>query len=268
MLRFSAHLGTLFAERPLAERFRAASGAGFQAVEMASPFGLGIAPLQQLLQDNGLRLVLVHLPAGDLRGDGDGLAGVPGREAAFRMAAEAVARYVEVLGVPAVNVRAGRRPQGVPRAACEETLLRNLEFATALYRDAGAVTLLESVNRLDQPRSLVSSMDDLRGYCAAVPRLKMLFNCYHLHRMSATMLEDLAASLPQVGHVQFADHPGRQEPGTGRINYAAVFALLRASAYQGWCGADYQPSRATEETLDWRQLAARPGERRALRATL
>lgn len=266
MLRFSANLCTLFTERPPAERFRAASSAGFHAVELQCPYGVGVAPRGQLLQDNGLRLVLLNLPTGDLLEGGDGLAGVPGREAAFRAAVQLTVRYVEALGVPAVNVRAGRKPQGVARAEAEATLALNLEYATATFRDAGAATLLEAVNLFDQSRSLVSSLNDMRRLCAAVPRLKRLFNCYHMDRMSSTMLDDLEASLDQVGHVQFADHPGRQEPGTGRIDYGSVFSLLRESAYQGWCGADYQPSRPTEDTLDWWRRPPRARERQPLRA--
>lgn len=253
MLRFSANLCSLFTERPLAERFRAACAAGFQGVELQCSFELGVAPLGQLLQNNGLRLMLISLPAAEGPLGCEGIAGIPGREAAFRAAVQAAARYVEALGIPAINVRAGRKPQGVLREACDTTLIQNLEYATSIFRDVGATTLLEAVNGIDHPRSLVSSADDMRRLCEAVPRLKMLFNCYHMHRMSPKLLEDLEACLPHVGHVQFADNPGRQEPGTGRIDYEAVFSLLRESTYQGWCGADYQPSRATEETLGWRQ---------------
>lgn len=265
MLRFSANLSTLFAERPLAERFRAACNAGFQAVELQSPFALGVAPLEQLLRDNGLRLALINLPTGDFRQGGDGLAGVPGREATFRAAVQAVARYVEALGVPAVSVQAGRKPQGVRRADCEDVLLANLEFASQCFRNAGAVTLVEAVNIFDHSRSLVSTLEDMQRLCSALPRLRLLYNCYHMHRMSTAMLDDLEACLSRVGHIQFADNPGRQEPGTGRIDYEAVFALLRESSYQGWCGADYQPSRVTEDTLAWWPRAARGREKGALR---
>lgn len=266
MLRFSANLCTLWTERPLEARFRAASAAGFQAVELQYPYALRVSPLAQLLRDNGLRLVLINAPAGDLLKGGNGLAGVPGKESAFRLAVQAAARYAEALGVPAVNIQAGRKPQGVLRTACEDTLLRNLEYASGVFRDAGAVTLVEAVNVFDQPRSLVSSLDAMEQLCRAVPSLRMLFHCYHMHRMSKSMRDDLAACLPRIGHVQFADNPGRQEPGTGRIDYEAVFALLRESPYRGWCGAGYHPSRATEETLAWRQVPLHGRERGLLRA--
>lgn len=266
MLRFSANLCTLWHERPLEARFRAASAAGFQAVELQYPYALRVSPLAQLLRDNGLRLVLVNVPSGDLAKGGNGLAGVPGKESAFRLAVQSAARYAEALGVPAVNVQAGRKPQGVLRTACEDTLLRNLEYASTVFRDVGAVTLVEAVNVFDQPRSLVSSLESMEQLCAAVPSLRMLFNCYDMHRMSKAMRDDLAACLPRVGHVQFADNPGRQEPGTGRIDFEALFALLRDSAYSGWCGAGYHPSRATEDTLAWRQAPPRQRDRALLRA--
>jgi hydroxypyruvate isomerase len=39
--------------------------------------------------------------------------------------------------------------------------------------------------------------------------------------------------LPWIGEVQVADNPGRCEPGTGEINYAAVAKALHAMGYSG-----------------------------------
>ena len=55
----------------------------------------------------------------------------------------------------------------------------------------------------------------------------------------------------RIGHIQFADNPGRHEPGTGGIDYPAVFAALDRLGYDGWAAAEYWPSRTTEETLGW-----------------
>ena len=57
--------------------------------------------------------------------------------------------------------------------------------------------------------------------------------------------------LPLIGHVQFADVPGRGEPGAGRLPLAALFAQLDHAGYAGWIAAEYRPSRKTEDTLAW-----------------
>jgi len=54
-----------------------------------------------------------------------------------------------------------------------------------------------------------------------------------------------------IRHVQFADAPGRHEPGTGAVPIAACFAQLDALGYEGWTAAEYRPSKATPETLGW-----------------
>lgn len=253
MLKFSANLSMLFTERPLPERFAAARAAGFDAVEIQFPYELGTADLQRLLAENGLRLVLINVPAGDLMQGGNGLACVPGQEKAFRLAVEQAVDYAGALGVPTVNVLAGRRVPGFTEEACEAVLRRNLEHAVDRLRDIGVATVIEAVNVFDMPRFLVHSMGDMQRLVNAVPHLKMQFDCYHMSRMGEDVAGALRANLGQIGHVQFADSPGRHEPGTGRIDFNAVFSLLRDSAYAGWCGAEYRPSRATEETLTWRQ---------------
>ncbi len=69
--------------------------------------------------------------------------------------------------------------------------------------------------------------------------------------MEGDLVPTLAELLPHVGHIQFADTPGRHEPGTGEINFPFVFEALDEMGYDGWVGAEYAPSRRTEETLGW-----------------
>ena len=72
-----------------------------------------------------------------------------------------------------------------------------------------------------------------------------------LDRPAAAAASGFGAIMSRIGHIQFADNPGRHEPGTGGIDYPAVFAALDRLGYDGWAAAEYWPSRTTEETLGW-----------------
>jgi hydroxypyruvate isomerase len=65
----------------------------------------------------------------------------------------------------------------------------------------------------------------------------------------------IAEHAGQIGHIQFADCPGRGQPGTGRIDFGRVFSAIEKSAYTGWVGAEYKPVGATADSLDWLRLA-------------
>ena len=104
MLRYCANLSLLFTELPLIERFGAARAAGFEAVEIQFPYALSVAEIRTELDVHDLELVLINIPAGDLMQGGDGLAGVPGREQAFRHAVAQTLPYADQLGVRCVNV--------------------------------------------------------------------------------------------------------------------------------------------------------------------
>ena len=60
------------------------------------------------------------------------------------------------------------------------------------------------------------------------------------------------AHLPQIAHVQLADNPGRNEPGTGEINYRFLFGFLDAIGHDGWIGCEYKPKGNTVDGLGWR----------------
>jgi len=66
----------------------------------------------------------------------------------------------------------------------------------------------------------------------------------------ASALETL---LPVIGHMQFADVPGRHEPGTGEIGWEFVFRRIDELGYTGWVCAEYTPAGDTVAGLAWRQ---------------
>mgnify|MGYP003309260570 FL=1 len=69
--------------------------------------------------------------------------------------------------------------------------------------------------------------------------------------MEGNLVETIRRNLDRIGHIQFADTPGRQEPGTGEINFFNLFNSIDEMGWKGWLGAEYVPSTRTESTLDW-----------------
>jgi hydroxypyruvate isomerase len=78
------------------------------------------------------------------------------------------------------------------------------------------------------------------------------YDIYHMQRMEGEIAGTLKANLPKIRHVQLADNPGRNEPGTGELNYHFLFKFLDEIGYDGWIGCEYKPKTTTEAGLGWR----------------
>ena len=254
MLRFAANLSLLFTDRPLLARFAAARAAGFSAVEIQFPYELGIGDIRAELDRHDLQLVLINVPAGDLMQGGDGLAGVPGRETDFSRALSQALPYAHQLGVRCVNVLAGRQPARTDLLPCLRTLKQNLRVATEAFAAIGVTTTLEAINTVDMPRFLVHNTAHMQEMLEAVnhPMLKMQFDAYHLAMMGEDVIAGVQQNWHDIGHIQFADLPGRGAPGSGQLDFSGFFAALRHLPYAGWCGAEYRPgAEGTEASLGW-----------------
>lgn len=254
MLNFSANLSLLFTELPLIERFAAARRAGFSAVEIQFPYELSISQLRQQLNAHELHLVLINVPAGDLMQGGDGLAGAPGREQAFRHAVMQTLPYAEALDVRCVNVLAGRQPADADLTHCLHTLTANARYAAESLQSIGVTTTLEAINTLDMPNFLVSNVAQMQDILEAAdhPTLKMQFDCYHMARMGEDIVDSLRQHHRDIAHIQFADTPGRGAPGTGQLDWPAIFGCIEQLPYRGYCGAEYRPGAdGTEASLAW-----------------
>jgi hydroxypyruvate isomerase len=155
--------------------------------------------------------------------------------------------------VPRMNVIAGLAFEHEQRDALRATLVENLGYAARELGKAGLELLIEPLNDIDTPGFFVTRQSEGVELIREVGARNFGLQCdlYHV----AMMGEDPGAAFEQhrtvIRHMQFADAPGRGEPGRGRIDYAPIFERLDRQGYAGWLAAEYRPSRPTAETLSW-----------------
>jgi hydroxypyruvate isomerase len=87
--------------------------------------------------------------------------------------------------------------------------------------------------------------------------LYIQYDLYHAQRMEGEICATAQKHLPRIAHMQLADNPGRNEPGTGEMNYPFIFKHLDAIGYQGWVGCEYKPKTTTLEGLGWLKTLTR-----------
>jgi len=255
MPRLAANLSMLFTEAPFLERFGRAARAGFRAVEFLFPYEHAAADIRRELSEHGLQLVLHNLPAGDWAAGERGIACDPERVTEFRADVARAIAYAKDLGVPQLNCLAGKMPAGVPEDVLHRTFVENLRYAAERLRGANLKLLIEPINRYDIPGFYLHRTDQALSVIEEVgaANLYLQYDVYHAQRTEGELANTLARHLARIAHVQIADNPGRNEPGTGEINYAFLLRHLDRIGYQGWIGCEYKPAAQTEAGLRWRQ---------------
>jgi hydroxypyruvate isomerase len=253
MPRFAANLTMLFNELPFLERFEAAAKAGFTGVEYLFPYGFAVDDLAVKLRDNNLVQVLHNLPAGDWAKGERGIAILPDRVEEFRAGIDKAIAYASALGCKQVNCLAGIAPRGIDRSILELTLVANLGYAAARLKTAGIKLLIEPINTIDIPGFFLTNTNQALELIekTASDNLFVQYDIYHMQIMEGDLARTMAANLAMIPHVQLADNPGRNEPGTGEINYPFLFAHLDRIGYSGWIGCEYKPKTTTNEGLGW-----------------
>ena len=81
--------------------------------------------------------------------------------------------------------------------------------------------------------------------------LRLLFDIYHLSVNGDDVNAAIDAYADRIGHVQIADAPGRNEPGTGELPIASYLDRLEAAGYDGYVGLEYKPSGASVDSFTW-----------------
>jgi len=254
MTKLAANLTMLYNELDFLDRFAAAAASGFSGVEYLFPYAYPKEQLAEKLAQHKLVQVLHNLPAGDWAAGSRGLACHPDRVGEFQDGVGKTIDYAKALGCPRVNCLAGIAPKDVDPARVRATFVDNLKFAAPKFAAAGIRLLIEPINVYDIPGFYLNrtqqALDILRD--VGSDNLYVQYDIYHMQRMEGELAATIKANLPKIAHLQLADNPGRNEPGSGEINYRFLFGFLDAIGYDGWIGCEYKPKGNTVDGLAWR----------------
>jgi hydroxypyruvate isomerase len=258
MIKLAANLTMLYNEVDFLDRFDAAAKSGFSGVEYLFPYPYPKEQLAERLERNRLTQVLHNLPAGDWAAGERGIACHPNRVGEFEDGVGKAIDYARTLGCKRVNCLSGIAPKGGDPEKIRGTFVSNLRFAAEQLGAAGIKLLIEPINTFDIPGFFLSrtrqALDVIRDVGA--DNLFLQYDIYHMQRMEGELANTIKAHLPQIAHLQLADNPGRNEPGTGEINYRFLFGFLDSIGYDGWIGCEYKPKGDTNDGLSWREAHA------------
>jgi hydroxypyruvate isomerase len=254
MPRLAANLSMMFNELDFLDRFAAARKAGFAGVEFLFPYDYPAAELKRRLDDNGLTQALFNMPPGDWAAGERGTASLPGRQAEFADGVKQALDYAAVLGCRQIHAMAGI-PLGVNPVTAAAIYAANLSRAAELTHAAGVKIVLEPINHRDMPGFHLNTMAQGAAIVDAIgfDRIGLQFDVYHCQITEGDITKRMALHMPVISHMQIADVPARNEPGTGEIGWKYVFAQMDALGYQGWVGCEYRPAGDTVAGLSWRK---------------
>ena len=181
-------------------------------------------------------------------GDTFGCAAIPDQSDKARNEIKDAITIAEDLGAKALHILSGV-------TECNKTSINtyisNLNFA---LDNSKISILIEPVceeqlsgyflRTIDQAAAIIDKIDH--------PRLKIMFDCYHIYKESGDLVKNFADHADKIGHVQIAAAENRAEPFPGALNYSDILPEFKRLGYQGAFGCEYRPSSSTEGGLAWR----------------
>jgi len=250
-MKSSACIEMIFAEYPFLERIEKAAEAGFDAIEFWNWDNKDLPAIKSAVEGAGsviasfqsnLGGTLIHPDHRE-----DFVAGIrKSLEKAQEMGAPSLFLLTDELGEDR-SVRF-RFPE-LSEEAKYQNILDGLKMLAPLAEEAGVTLVLEPLNiYVDHPGYFLHSsalgFDLVRAVDS--PRIKLLYDIYHMQVMEGNIIHTLTSNLDVIGHVHVADVPGRHEPGTGELNYANIFEALREAGYDKYVGFEFEPTGPSE----------------------
>ena len=175
----------------------------------------------------------------------------PANHLQFVAEIEAACKAANQIGAPMMTVVAGNDQPGMTQSEMHEHVITGLNLVKDIAAKYEVMLIVEPMNirRDHKGHCLYGSVDAVR-ICREVdsPWVKINWDLYHMQISEGDLCGRLNDGFDQVGYIQLADHPGRNEPGTGEINYSRVFAELLKLGYDKPVGVECSPSLSAVES--------------------
>ena len=228
------------------EKLETAARAGLQSVELigeyaswsdadigrvkktARSFGLGIDALLASPDWNKRPVAMVD----------------PAMRDAFLADVRNAITFAQKLEVPQIILMSGNTIAGRTHAEQYASMLEGARRAGDLAAEAKLTAIVEPLNSLINHKGcfLTTCTEGLKLIRETDnSHVRLLFDIYHEQIMRGNLIRTLTQAAPYVSVFHVADNPGRNDPGTGEIDYPNVYRAIRKTGYAGYIGMEYHP---------------------------
>jgi len=151
-------------------------------------------------------------------------------------------------------VLTGNELGGMSREQQTSNVVAGLRAAAPILEKNGMTAIVEVLNTfVDHAGYFLYYIRDGAEIVDRVgsPNVKLLFDLYHTQIMEGNLISSVRTYIQHVGHFHVGDNPGRNEPGTGEINYRNVFKAIYelGDRYTGYVALEYRPLAPLEQNL-------------------
>jgi hydroxypyruvate isomerase len=235
---FAVNLDTWFKQVPFEQRFALAKQHNFKFIEFWSVDrgnGTKASTLRGLCDANGLT-VTQFAPAWPNFAD-------PAKLPDLLKTTETAIADARTLNCTQFTVTGHSLIDGLSREAQLAGYLAGLMRMAPMLEAAGVTALVEPFNRVNHLNHLLNGSQPGLPMIRSVnsPRVKLLWDFYHMQLEDGDLIEKFTAGVDQVAHVQIGDVPGRHQPGTGEVNHTNLLKAVRAAGYRGKIGLEFLP---------------------------
>jgi hydroxypyruvate isomerase len=259
-VRFAANISILFQEHAYLDRFAAARAAGFDTVESWWPQGADPSDVAAAITDANLDVALLNMGAGDMAAGDRGLLADPARERELAVNIPIAIELARRVGAPRLNALVGLASPDMDRVDQLALARDNLRRIARAAEPHGIEVMIEAINTIENGPYLIATTAQAEQLRAAVdrPNVRLQYDVDHMQRMEGNLISTIDRHFRHIAHIQIADSPFRQQPGTGEIAYGYVLGHLERLGYTGYVGLEYKaPDGDTLRSLDWLAPARR-----------
>jgi hydroxypyruvate isomerase len=235
---YAINLDTWSKQVPFEQRFALARALGFKFIEFWSVDrgnGTKASTLRALCDANSLT-VTQFAPVWPNFAD-------PAKIPELLKVTEQAIADAKVLNCSQFTVTGHALVEGMSREAQLAGYTAGLMRMAPLLEAANVTALVEPFNRVNHLNHLLNGSQPALPMVRSVnsPRVKLLWDFYHMQLEDGDLIEKFNAGFDQIAHVQIGDVPGRHQPGTGEVNHTNLLRAVRAAGYRGQIGLEFMP---------------------------
>ncbi len=242
-------------------RYYEAKKFGFKAVEMLNWKGVDLDRARAAIDETGVKQSCLLFSSTDPEIDkilymARGIVWTDTHDS-FLKAMEETLAAAQKLDCPNICVTTGNERNDVSRYVQHTNIVTALRRAADLIKGSGVKIVLEPLNilvnhmgyYLVNTNEAVDIIDEVGS-----PDVTVLYDVYHQQISEGNVIETIQKNISKIGHIHVGDVPGRNQPGTGELNYRNIFKAIDATGYEGFvtfeCGRTVSAEQVSADMLE------------------